>query len=280
VIVDYHMHLREPAHSEAEGPLAHGTQAIERYVEEARRKGVDEIGFAEHLYYFRQFESLVEHPYQRSRNEHDLDDYCDAVLEAKRQGLPVKLGLEVEYYAGRERELADLLAPYPWDYLLGAVHVLDGEMVDIAPGLWGKLPVEEVWRRYFVGLRSLARSGLVDVLAHPDLVKIFRERPSGDAVSLHYEETADAVQAAGVAVEVSTAGLRKPVRELYPDRDFLAACRLRGVAATTASDAHAADDVGRDFDRAVVLLREAGYETVTVFDARRPRQVPLAYGSA
>lgn len=276
MIVDYHMHLREPGQPGEEGTVAHGVEAIERYVEEAGRKGVDEIGFTEHLYYFRQFAPLVDHPYQRARNQHDLDDYCDAVVEAKRQGLPVKLGLEVEYYAGRERELADLLAPYPWDYLLGAVHVLDGEMIDVAPGLWATFPVDEVWRRYFVGLRSLARSGLVDVLAHPDLVKIFRERPSADAVLLHYEETADAIEAAGVAIEVSTAGLRKPVAELYPDPDFLAACRLRGVAVTTASDAHAADDVGRDFDQAVELLRDAGYETVTVFDARRPRQVPLA----
>jgi histidinol-phosphatase (PHP family) len=276
VIVDYHMHLREPGRSGEEGAVAHGVEAIERYVAEAGRKGVDEIGFAEHLYYFRQFEPLVEHAYQRARNEHDLDDYCDAVLEAKRQGLPVKLGLEVEYYAGREPELADLLAPYPWDYLLGAVHVLDGEMIDVAPGLWARLPVEEVWRRYFVALRGLARSGLVDVLAHPDLVKIFRERPSADVVSLHYEETADAIEAAGVAIEVSTAGLRKPVAELYPDPDFLAACHSRGVTATTASDAHVPDDVGRDFDQAVELLREAGYETVTAFEARRARQVPLA----
>ena len=276
MIVDYHMHLREPGPAGEEGPVVHSVEAIERYVDEAGRKGVDEIGFAEHLYYFRQFEPLVEHPYQRSRNEHDLDSYCDAVLEAKRQGLPVKLGLEVEYYAGREAELAELLAPYPWDYLLGAVHVLDGEMVDVSPGLWARLPVDEVWRRYFVGVRSLARSGLVDVLAHPDLVKIFRDRPVAESVSLHYEETADAIEAAGVAVEVSTAGLRKPVAELYPDLDFLAACRARGVAATTASDAHAANDVGRDFDQAVELLRRAGYETVTVFEARRARQVPLA----
>jgi histidinol-phosphatase (PHP family) len=275
MIVDYHMHLREPGAGDEEGPVAHTVDVIERYVDEAARKGIDEIGFTEHLYYFRQFEPLVEHPYQRARNEHDLDTYCDSILEAKRRGLPVKLGLEVEYYAGREGDLADRLAPYPWDYLLGAVHVLDGEMVDIPPGLWARLPVEEVWRRYFVGLRTLARSGLVDVLAHPDLVKIFRDRPSAEDVAMHFEETADAIEAADVVVEVSTAGLRKPVAELYPDPQFLAACRSRGVPATTASDAHAAADVGRDLDQAVELLRQAGYETVTVFEDRQARQVPF-----
>jgi len=79
----------------------------------------------------------------------------------------------------------------------------------------------------------------------------------------------------GIAVEVSTAGLRKPVRELYPHPDLLAACRRRGVPVTTGSDAHAPDLVGQDFDRARELLRSAGYETVTVFEQRRARQEPL-----
>ncbi len=79
----------------------------------------------------------------------------------------------------------------------------------------------------------------------------------------------------GMAVEVSTAGLRKPVGELYPDKGFLARCRGRGVGATLASDAHVSGDVGRDFDAALELLRSAGYDTVTVFEARTARQEPL-----
>jgi histidinol-phosphatase (PHP family) len=85
----------------------------------------------------------------------------------------------------------------------------------------------------------------------------------------------DAIAESGVAVEVSTAGLRKPVRELYPHPDFLSACHARGVPVTMASDAHSPDVVGRDFDLALELLRSVGYDTVTVFDARRSRQEPL-----
>ena len=275
MIVDYHMHLRGPSTSGAEGPIDHSTRAVEAYVEVAAARGIDEIGFTEHLYYFREFDELVEHPYQRDRIGHDLDTYCDAIVEAKRQGLPVKLGLEVDYFAGKEHELADLLAPYPWDYLLGSVHVLDGEMVDIEPGLWARVPVEEVWHRYFVHLRGLARSGLVDVLAHPDLVKLFDRAPGEEDVAFHHEETADAIEAAGVAIEVSTAGLRRPVGELYPAPELLTALRERGVPVTIASDAHVPDGVGRDFDVAVEALRGAGYETVTVFDRRTARQEPL-----
>jgi histidinol-phosphatase (PHP family) len=272
VIVDYHMHLRNP-----EGKLDFSVEGVERFVERASERGVDEIGFTEHVYYFAQTRELWDSPYQLERCKYDLEEYCGAVVEAKRRGTPVKLGLEVDYVPGRERELRDLLEPYPWDYLLGSVHWIEGHSIDSAPdrGLWAHLPVQEVWRRYFVTLRGAARSGLYDVLSHPDLVKIFGFRPSPEETTLHHEETADAIGAAGVAVEISTAGLRKPVGELYPDPEFLEACGRRGVPITTASDSHEPQLVGEDFDRAVDLARGAGYDTVTVFEGRQARQEPL-----
>ena len=274
MIVDYHMHLRGPANGR-EGPIELTVEAVERFAEQASARGVDEIAFTEHMYYFRQAERFLDHPYQRARVAHDLDDYCDAVASAKSRGLPVKLALEVEWLPGRSDELAEALRPYPWDFLLGSVHLLDGEAVDADPGVWSLFPVEEVWRRYFAALGDLARSGLADVLAHPDLVKIFRRRPPREAVEACHEEAAAAVAEAGVAVEVSTAGLRKPVGELYPDAGFLARCRDRGVGATLASDAHVAHDVGRDFEVGIELLESVGYETVTVFEGRAGRQEPL-----
>ena len=270
MIVDYYMHLRGPG-----GELEHTTAAVERFVDAASAAGVDELGFTEHVYYFRETRALWSVPYQLDRCRYDLDGYCEAVLEAKRRGLPVKLGLEVDYAPGRERELSDALAPYPWDLLLGSVHWIDGRAVDQEPGLWADLPVAAVWRRYFAALRAAARSGMFDVLAHPDLVKIFGKRPPPDEMAREYEQTAEAVQSAGVAVEISTAGLRKPVGELYPDPELLRACRKRNVPVTLASDAHAAADVGRDYGRALELARACGYETVTVFEARGGAQEPL-----
>lgn len=272
MIVDYHMHLRDP-----EERLDFSVAGVERFVERARERGVDEIGFTEHVYYFVQTRELWDRPYQLERCKHDLDDYVSAVVEAKRRGLPVKLGLEVDYVPGRERELKDRLEQYPWDYLLGSVHWIEGHSIDSAPdrGLWAHLPVQEVWRRYFVALRGAARSGLYDALSHPDLVKIFGMRSGEEETALQHEETADALEATGVAIEISTAGLRKPVGELYPDPGFLDACRRRGVPVTTASDAHVPELVGEDLDRAVDLARSAGYDTVTVFEERRGRQEPL-----
>lgn len=274
MIVDYHLHLRGPSNGR-EGPVELSVDAVERFVEAAEARGVDEIGFTEHMYYFRQLRKLLDHPYQQAKPAHDLDDYCAAVAEGKERGLPVKLGLEVDWLPGREAEIAEILAPYPWDYLLGSVHLVEGEAVDLEPGVWGRLPVEEVWSRYFAALGDLAGSGLVDVLAHPDLVKIFGRRPPPERVEALHEEAAEAVAAAGVAVELSTAGLRKPVGELYPDADLLARFRARGAGATLASDAHVAGDVGRDFEAGLERLRAAGYETVTVLEERVARQEPL-----
>jgi histidinol-phosphatase (PHP family) len=259
VIVDYHMHLRDPQER-----IAHTADAVEPFVETAAGRGVDELGFTEHVYYFVQTRALWELPYQTERCVYDLDAYVDAVVEAKRRGLPVKLGLEVDYVGERQDELAAILEPYPWDYLLGSVHWIDGLAVDSSPdaGVWSEWTVDEVWRRYLEALAELAASGHVDVLAHPDLPKIFGRRP----------ERIDYPPLGGVALEISTNGRYKPVGELYPDLELLHAA---GLPITLASDAHVPENVGRDFELALELARAAGYETVTVFDQRRARQEPF-----
>lgn len=266
MIVDYHMHLRN-----GNGEIAHETAAVDPFVESARAAGVDEIGFTEHIYYFKQTRSLWTVPYHVERCVYDIEAYVSAVVAARGRGLPVKLGLEVDYVPGREEETRGLLARYPWDYLLGSLHYIGDLGVDAEPRLVDAVGVEEAWRLYFAALAGAARSGLFDSLSHPDLVKIFGAR----AASFDYEPVVEAIAAAGVAVEVSTAGLHKPVGELYPSPEFLGVCHARGVPVTLASDAHSPDLVGRDFDLALELLRSVGYDTVTVFEQRHGRQEPL-----
>lgn len=256
MIVDYHMHLRDP-----EERIDHSVEGIERFVEVALERGVDEVGFTEHVYYFTATRAVWSLPYQLERCLHDLETYVDALVDAKRQGLPVKLGMEVDWVGERQDELAAVLDPYPWDYLLGSVHWIDGLGVDQEPGLWADRSIAEVWAVYFAALAQLAASGHVDVLAHPDLAKIFGKRPA----AIEYPPLD------GVALEISTAGLHKPVGEIYPDQPMLAG----RPPITLASDAHVPQDVGRDLDRAVEYARAAGYETVTVFESRRGRQEPL-----
>lgn len=263
MIVDYHMHLRAPNESLT------SVEAVERFVEVAAERGVDEIGFAEHVYYFQQNRSLWSVPYHLERCQHDLDAYADAVVEANRRGYPVKLGLEVDYEPGREEETAEILSSYPWDYVLGSIHFLDGYCIDGEPSsLIGAVGVEEAWRRYYVALGLAARSGLFDALAHPDLVRMF-----GPEIDWDWTEVASSLD--GVALEISTSGFYKPHEKLYPNASLLEAAQARDLPVTLASDAHVPANVGRDFDRAIEHARAAGYETVTVFDQRNARQEPL-----
>ena len=265
LIVDYHMHLRDERNA-----IDHTADAAEKFVLRARERGIDEIGFTEHVYYFRQTRECWSRPYQLERCVYDLDVYVGAVLEAQRRGLPVKLGLEVDWFPPRDERLHDLLSPYPWDYLLGSVHWIEGLSVDSSSdrGAWREWPPEKVWRRYAEEWSSAARSGRFDVMSHPDLAKIFGVR-GGDE---DYAEMAAAADDSGVALEISTAGLRKPVGEVYPDARLL---HESNAPVTLASDAHVPDEVGEDFERALELARACGRTTVTVFERRQRRQEPL-----
>ena len=274
MIVDYHMHLRRGPVGKSE-EVDHTPSALVPYLEMAAERGVDEIGLTEHVYYFRQTREIWINEYEQQRCVHDLDLYCDTILDAKRQGLPVKLGIEVDYVGERQDRLAELLAGYPWDFLLGSVHYIGTLAIDQQPGIWAEDSVVDTWRRYVAALTELAGTGYVDVLAHPDLPKIFSQRPEPAVLAELHEQIADTAARSGVALEISTAGLRKPVGELYPDPELLRACVERGVPITLASDAHLPVDVGRDLDQAVALARGAGCETVTVFEGRQARQEPL-----
>jgi histidinol-phosphatase (PHP family) len=263
VIVDYHMHLRAPDES-----IEHTAEAVERFVGQAAERGIDEIGFTEHIYYFEQTRPLWSMPYHLERCAYDIEPYVDAVLESKRRGHPVKLGIEVDYEPGREEETAEALAPYPWDYVLGSIHFLDGLAIDAEPSLVDSVGSEQAWRRYYVALGQAAQSGLFDSLAHPDLVKFH-----GPEIEWDWDEVAGSLE--GVAIEVSSAGLHKPHGKLYPSPAFLTAARRRGLPITLASDAHIPQNVGRDLDRAIEHAQSFGYETVTLFDRRESRQEPL-----
>jgi histidinol-phosphatase (PHP family) len=263
LIVDYHMHLRAPDES-----IEHSLDAVERYVEVAQARGIDQIGFSEHVYYFEETRALWTTPYHRERCLYRLEPYVNAIVEAKRRGMPVKLGLEVDYEPDKEEETHDILAPYPWDFLIGSIHFIDGRGIDGEPSLVSAVGVEAAWRRYYDTLGRAARSGLFDTLAHPDLVKMF-------GPEIPWDWSAVAAQLDGVRLEVSSAGLHKPHGMLYPNAELLSAAKASGVEITLASDAHVPQNVGRDLDSAIEHARAGGYDMVTVFERRVPRQVPL-----
>jgi histidinol-phosphatase (PHP family) len=252
--------------------LAH----ICRYVETARAAGVQEIGFSEHVYRFAAVRDWNPAPGWRDGAVADIDRYVAAVQGAAEAGLPVRLGLEVDWVPGREADIAALAAAHPWDYLLGSYHWLGEREFDYRPNsAWDGADPDAVWRAYVDGFCAAARSRLYDSMSHPDLAKVFGQRPGPDAEAL-YAEMADAAAEAGVCVEASTAGYRRVLGELYPAPALLRMFAERGVPVTLGSDAHAPEDVACDFPLALAELSAAGYRTLTVFRRRDRRQVPIA----
>ena len=275
MIVDYHCHLAPD--DEQLGPRFMTEEWIAVYAEAAQARGVGELALTEHCHRFVQAAGISQHEFWNETAHADLDAYVAALAAARDSGLPIRVGIELDWLGDESiHDLRALISGRDLDIVLGSVHWLGGAMID-HPGypIWSSYPVAEVWTLYFDELRRAALSGLYDVMAHPDLPKVFGERPPGGVPQREYEETAEAFAAAGVACEISSAGLRKAAAELYPAPDFLRACADRGVPITLAADGHRPEDVGRDLDRAVRLAQDAGYRTVTAFRGREARQEPL-----
>jgi histidinol-phosphatase (PHP family) len=274
VLTDYHVHLR-PDDPGATPDRYFTDENVERYLGAAKQAQVDELGVSEHVYRFRQALDISRHPFWEQQATDDLDSYCEFVRTT-----PLRLGIEADFIAGAEDRVANLLERRDFDYVVGSVHQLDGgRMVDHAGwDVWeGESDADRVWERYFRLLAEAARSGLFDILGHPDLVKMWgAERPWPERdPRFHYEPAVEAIAEAGIAVEVSTAGLRKPVGEMYPSPELCEMCVDAGAAFAISSDAHAPEQVGYEYRRATDMLRELGIGEICVFEGRRRRLEPL-----
>jgi histidinol-phosphatase (PHP family) len=260
-LIDCHIHTRR---------CGHATGSVEDCAREAARQGLYGIAITEHL----ALPKDMDPNRHLSMSAEALDGYLLEVDAARRHfpGLNIVTGLEADYLAGREAETAAALAQARnrtdgATLVLGSVHFIGDWAFDDPHDIaqWETRDVDAAWRDYFELWIRAVRSGLFDVMAHPDLVKKFGHFPSFDPRELYATATAAAADA-GVLIEVSTAGLRKPVGELYPGAELLSAFRAAGVAATVGSDAHEPAEVGYRIDAAYDAMSAAGYEMVAFPD--------------
>jgi len=282
-VLDYHLHLW-PHGQRDEAPTL---EQVAAYCAAAGDAGVQEVALTEHLFRFAQADRLLrgfweDEPdaalqasmvrYWEDHARADLDDYVTCVLAAKDAGLPVVLGLEVDYYPGRMDDVAALLAGYPFDVLLGSVHWLGTWRFDdladpVSMAQWSVRSVDRAWDDYTGAIEELAATGACDVLAHPDLVKVAGKRPA--APEECWDRLVEAAVSSGMAAEVSSAGWRKPAQEAYPAPGLLARLVGAGVPLTTASDAHRLPDVADRSSDLAALLDAHGVRTLRAFRARR-----------
>lgn len=290
---DYHVHLHPHGPYDGRGPEpgTYPASHIDAYLDAAAGRGVDEICFTEHLYRCVESEDvlgrfwegeprvdLAEHTERFVRDDRvlSLDRYVDAVVAAKDRGLPVLLGLEVDFFPDTIGDVLDLLAPYPWDLLVGSVHWIGGWSYDVDDVSYEfeRRGVRKAYEDYFALEVELAASGSVDVLAHVDAAKKTGYHLPEPPIDL-YEPVVTAAAASGVAVEINTAGLVRGAQEIFPTATFLRMFREAGVPITLASDAHRPGEAGQFFDRAVELARSVGYTHSVSFRRRVPTEVPL-----
>jgi histidinol-phosphatase (PHP family) len=264
VLTDYHTHTPLCLHAEG-NPVD--------YARHAQAIGLAEIGLSDHnpmRDYFDDWRMLFS----------QLPHYIELVEEARTAlpGFPVRLGLEVDYLEGGDDWVHETTGMAEWDYLIGSVHyIYQGVAVDDPKHLsrWKtEVEVAEMWEAYWRQYEKCIRSRHFDFYAHPDLAKRFGLRPPGD-LRRFYEPVIQALVDTKGVLEVSTAGLRKDVHEIYPAKEMLEMAFLAGVPIVINSDAHRPEDVGADFDKALELVREVGYRSTVRFANRQRIEVEL-----
>jgi histidinol-phosphatase (PHP family) len=246
---DYHTH-----------PQGHRVQRytpdlLQPWINSARAKGISDLALTDH---------------DRFHSGIDFDE-----IERLREANPdVKIRAGIEWDNDPETSAAG----HKWiernwerlDFVLGSVHYLDrpDQMFDTLPEGAGQFvgrDSSEIYADYFARVRAMAQSGIVDCLAHIDLIKIHGHRPCGEIAPL-IKETLDIIRDRNLAIELSTAGWRKPVKELYPSDEIVRLALERGISFTVASDAHSWAQLGENYDRLAQKITNFGIKEIAVFE--------------
>ncbi len=262
--IDLHTHHKRCGH--ASGSLAD-------YVHAAKANGVSTLGFSDHAPLFAHPDDHPSPKIQMARS--DFGRYLNeatALQQEHAHELEVLVGIEADYLPGTEQVYRDALADSRVDYVIGSVHDF-GPYHVYAPRRWADAsdPLE-IYERYFEAVQSSARSGLFDVIAHPDAIKAMGPPIDTDLTPL-IEETVQVIAAQDVAVEINTSGLRK-CGETFPAPWVIRALHELGVPLTYGSDAHTPQQVAHGRHHVTRLLEEIGVETLVKF--RRRQRVPVS----
>lgn len=270
-LVDYHLHTAVTVD-------AHMSE--QECCQRAVSLGLREIAFTNHV--------MLRYP-DYAMSEKNLVDHW-AQIQACHQRYPqltIRVGMEVDYYAGQGDEIAAMIQRYedligrPFDFILGAVHHLNGVFFGPsrnAPALFNNQEVEAIYHDFFTLMAKAVRSGLFDVMAHPDLIKKYtgtlHPPVPFDRYRAPVESFIESLLESGVGIEVNPSGLKRSVEEIFPSDLLLSLyvteARARGIepTITLGSDAHRAESVGERLSEGVKALRRAGHDMLTLFERR------------
>ena len=162
---DYHMH----------STYSDGRSAPEDYISPAIAAGLNEIGFSEHLTLFRDPEDWNMNPVNISHYINHLESLREATKKIK-----IKIGLEVDYFAGKEDIISAYLESLPLDYIIGSVHYLGEKTVDDGPDFYEGKNINRLFESYFDSVIEAVGSDLFDIIGHCDLIRIYGYKPTID----------------------------------------------------------------------------------------------------
>lgn len=249
---DYHTH-----------PQGHRLQPytlelLQRWVDSARARGLSDFAFTDHDRYYAGIDF----------------DVIDRLREAN-PDVQIRAGIELDNDPEHSPASRRWIEQH-WerlDFVLGSVHFLDraDQMFDSVPvgaEQFAGRDIDAVYEDYFRRVREIAGSGLVDCLAHIDLIKIHGHRPAADVKALA-SETLDFIAARGLAIELSTAGWRKPVNELYPSDELIRSALEKGIPFTTASDAHSHAQLAENYQRLGDKIAAFEITKIAIYDQHR-----------
>lgn len=255
---DYHTH----------SSFSDGRSFPEEYIGPACAAGLNEIGFSDHISFFENVDdSNMRHVIIPTYIKH-LENIRNRIKTIK-----IKIGLEVDFCEGKEKETRDLLISLPLDYVIGSVHYLGDKSVDFDQEIY-QGDIDRLFESYFDSVCTASSSGLFDIIGHCDLIRIFGYKPSSDLEPL-YRRLAKTMRTHNVVFEVNTNGRNRPLADFYPNRKYLHIFREENVPVCVNSDAHMPSRLGQYFDEAYELLRFTGFTEMAVFENRIRYMVPF-----
>lgn len=255
-LVDYHMH----------SILSDGKNTYEEMAIAAIDKGLDEIGFTDHV---------CLKPVEWAIRPIDLPVMIGQILEVKEKfsnRINIRLGVEVDYFPEHENEIQELIAQMPLDYVIGSIHFIDDWNFDTDQSLYGKWSNDELYEKYFTLIQQAASSGLFDVIGHIDIIKKFQVYPETSQDNL-FEETIRIIKANNLVVELNTGGKDRPCAEFTPSAKILEMCYNHQVPVTLSSDAHRVEHIARHYESAISLLKHIGYSELVGFHKRTRKAI-------
>ncbi|MBR8462080.1 histidinol-phosphatase [Campylobacter sp. faydin G-105] len=239
----------------------HASGSVDEYIRAAIACKTEVFGFSDHN------PMNYDQAYRMSFDQMEI--YEKMVLDTGEKfadKIKILLGYEVDFLEGF---MDERVFKRKVDYLIGSVHFISGWGFDNPEfiGEYKNKDIDKIWTDYFECIINLAKCGKFDIVGHFDLIKIFKFLPKTD-IRILALPALKAIKSANLAIEINSAGFRKPIGEQYPSHTLLEQIYELDIPISFGSDAHAVDQVGANGDICESLAREIGYDSCICFEKR------------